>query len=120
MTELAAAAGLSDEEVLEARDAYRALQASSLDATTTRSEDGETPTLLDTLGSTDDGYGWALDRSALDTLLASLGERDRAIVELYFREELTQSQIGERLGYSQMHISRLLRRAIGELERAAA
>ena len=119
VTELAAAAGIEDEAVLEARDAYRALHASSLDATT-RSEDGDAPSLLDTLGSTDDGYGSALDRSAVETLLGALDERDRAIVELYFREELTQSQIGERLGYSQMHISRLLRRALGELERAAA
>ena len=61
-----------------------------------------------------------LDRSTLDSLLGELDERDRAIVELYFREELTQSEIGERLGYSQMHISRLLRRAVGELEKAAA
>ena len=98
---------------------YRALHASSLDATT-RSEDGDAPSLLDPLGSTGDGYGSALDRSAVETLLGALDERDRAIVELYFREELTQSQIGERLGYSQMHISRLLRRALGELERAAA
>ena len=62
----------------------------------------------------------ALDRVALDSLLDELDERDRAIVRLYYREELTQSQIGERLGYSQMHISRLLRRAVGELEKAAA
>ena len=106
--------------MLEARDAYRALHASSLDATT-RSEDGDAPSLLDTLGSTDDGYGSALDRSAVETLLAALDERDRAIVELYFREELTQSQIGERLGYSQMHISRLLRaRRARSAKRAAA
>ena len=70
--------------------------------------------------ATDDGYSTVLDRSALDSLLGGLDERDRAIVELYFREELTQSEIGERLGYSQMHISRLLRRAVGELEKAAA
>jgi RNA polymerase sigma-B factor len=117
--ELAAAASLSHEEVLEARAAYRALHASSLDATTHES-DGDAQSLLDTLGETDDGFGWALDRSALDSLLGSLDARDRAIIELYFREELTQAQIGERLGYSQMHISRLLRRAVGELEKAAA
>jgi RNA polymerase sigma-B factor len=116
--ELASAASLSAEDVLEARAAYRALHASSLDAGT-RDDDGGPLSLLDTLGETDDGYGSALDRSALDTLLESLSDRDRAIVELYFREELTQSEIGDRLGYSQMHISRLLRRAVGELEKAA-
>ena len=104
---------------LEARVAYRALHASSLDAPT-QDADGDTPSLIETMGGDDDGYSTVLDRSALDSLLGGLDERDRAIVELYFREELTQSEIGDRLGYSQMHISRLLRRAVGELENAAA
>jgi len=117
--ELAHEAGMSVEDVLEARQAYSALHASSLDMS---AHDGEADDVrvVDTLGATDDHYAEALDRTALDTLLGELEERDRAIVELYFREELTQAQIGERLGYSQMHISRLLRRAVGELERAAA
>ena len=118
IAELAEAASLTPEEVLEARAAYRALHASSLDAKPPDA-DGESPSLLDTLGTTEDGYGSALDHAALDSLLDELDERDRAIIQLYFREELTQSQIGERLGYSQMHISRLLRRAVGELEKAA-
>jgi RNA polymerase sigma-B factor len=119
LTELAEATALGAEDVLEARVAYRALHASSLDAPTLDA-DGESPALIETMGGDDDGYSTVLDRSALDSLLGSLDERDRAIIELYFREELTQSEIGERLGYSQMHISRLLRRAVGELEKAAA
>jgi RNA polymerase sigma-B factor len=119
VAELADAASLSHEAVLEARAAYRALHASSLDATT-NDADGDAPSLLETLGDVDDGFSSALDRSALDALLRALEARDRAIVELYFREELTQAEIGERLGYSQMHISRLLRKAVGELEKAAA
>jgi RNA polymerase sigma-B factor len=119
VAELAEATLLGAEEVLEARVAYRALHASSLDAPTQDAE-GETPALIETMGDDDDGYRTVLDRSALDSLLGGLDERDRAIVVLYFREELTQSEIGERLGYSQMHISRLLRRAVGELEKAAA
>ena len=118
--ELAAATGLDDEAVLEAREAYRALRAGSLDIGTRDADDDDSQTLLDTLGAPDEQYAEAIDRSALDTLLGSLEDRDRAIIELYFREELTQAEIGQRLGYSQMHISRLLRRAIGELERAAA
>jgi len=120
VAELSAATGLDAEAVLEAREAYRALHAGSLDVATRDGDDDESPSLLDTLGEPDEHYAEALDRSALDSLLGSLEERDRAIIELYFREELTQAQIGERLGYSQMHISRLLRRAVGELERAAA
>jgi RNA polymerase sigma-B factor len=119
VAELAQASSLGPEEVLEARAAYRALHASSLDATT-QDADGDAPSLIDTLGGDDDGYSAALDRSALDSLLGELDTRDRAIIELYFREELTQSEIGERLGYSQMHISRLLRKAVGELEEKAA
>jgi RNA polymerase sigma-B factor len=119
LTELAEATALGAEDVLEARVAYRALHASSLDAPTLDA-DGESPALIETMGGDDDGYSTVLDRSALDSLLGRLDERDRAIIELYFREELTQSEIGDRLGYSQMHISRLLRRAVGELEKAAA
>jgi RNA polymerase sigma-B factor len=116
---LAEATSLGAEDVLEARVVYRALHASSLDAPA-MDADGESPALIETMGDDDDGYSTVLDRSALDSLLGRLDERDRAIIELYFREELTQSEIGERLGYSQMHISRLLRRAVGELEKAAA
>ena len=119
VAELAREAGLSAEDVLEARQAYSALHASSLDMSA-HDGDADEVRVLDTLGATDEHYAEALDRTALDALLGGLEERDRAIVELYFREELTQAQIGERLGYSQMHISRLLRRAVGELERAAA
>ena len=117
--EVAAAAGLSPEDVLEAREAYSALHASSLDMT---AHDGDSDDIrvVDTLGVLDDGYRSALDRSALDSLLGSLQDRDRSIIELYFREELTQAEIGNRMGYSQMHISRLLRRAVGELEERAA
>jgi RNA polymerase sigma-B factor len=119
LTQLAEATALGAEDVLEARVAYRALHASSLDAPTLDA-DGESRALIETMGDDDDGYSTVLDRSALDSLLGRLDERDRAIIELYFREELTQSEIGERLGYSQMHISRLLRRAVGQLENAAA
>jgi RNA polymerase sigma-B factor len=119
LTGLAEATALGAEDVLEARVAYRALHASSLDAPTLDA-DGESRALIETMGDDDDGYSTVLDRSALDSLLGRLDARDRAIIELYFREELTQSEIGARLGYSQMHISRLLRRAVGELEKAAA
>lgn len=116
---LAKATGLSAERVLEARDAYRALHSNSLDAPHDgQGEEGDA-SLLDTLGETDERFAQALDRSTLDVLLDSLEARDRAVVELYYREELTQAQIGRRLGYSQMHVSRLLRRAIDRLELAA-
>jgi RNA polymerase sigma-B factor len=116
--QLAAATGLGAESVLDARQAYRAMYASSLD-TLTRAEDDGDRTLLDVLGEPDEHYTVVLDRSALDMLLEQLPSRDRTIIELYFRRELTQTEIGRQLGYSQMHISRLLRRAVQELERVA-
>jgi len=52
-------------------------------------------------------------------LLSRLPDRERAVVELRFHEDLTQSEIGERIGISQMHVSRLLRRAMSELHTMA-
>ena len=62
----------------------------------------------------------AFDRVLIDSLLETLDERDQTIVRLYYLEELTQSEIGRRLGLSQMHISRLLRQATDELMTTAA
>jgi RNA polymerase sigma-B factor len=72
------------------------------------------------MGTGDVGFQRAFDRVALDALLATLNERDQTIVLLYYREELTQSEIGRRLGLSQMHVSRLLRQATAQLADAAA
>ena len=57
----------------------------------------------------------AHDRTALYSVLDTLDERDRTIIRLYYKDELTQAEIGRRLGYSQMHVSRLLRQAVERL-----
>ena len=67
------------------------------------------------MGGTDANLERVLERSNLDAMINSLEDRDRLIVRLYFQGELTQSQIGVRLGLSQMHISRLLRGAVKQL-----
>ena len=113
--QLAEHVGVDVEDVLEAREAYRALRADSLDQPRFSSEEDGDDTLIDTLGTQDAEIGRVLERVALDTLIQTLEERDQEIVRLYYRYELTQAEIGARLGYSQMHISRLLRRAIDEL-----
>jgi RNA polymerase sigma-B factor len=64
------------------------------------------------LGERDEAMDLVEDFQALKPLLAELSERDRKIIELRFGEELTQAQIGEQLGLSQMHVSRLLSRAL--------
>jgi RNA polymerase sigma-B factor len=118
--QIAEHAGVSVEAVIEAREAYQALRADSLDKPLRSSEDDAGASVLDTLGTHDVDFERAFDRVALDSLLATLDARDQAIVRLYYREELTQAEIGERLGLSQMHISRLLRQATAQLTRAAA
>jgi RNA polymerase sigma-B factor len=118
-TQIAERAGVSVEAVIEAREAHLALRADSLDQPLRSAEEDAGASLLDTLGTRDADYDRAFDRVVLDSLLATLDERDQTIVRLYYRDELTQSEIGDRLGLSQMHISRLLRQATAQLVAAA-
>ena len=117
--QIAQRAGVSVEAVIEAREAHQAMHADSLDQPRRSSEHEGSASLSDTLGARDAGLERAFDRVVLDSLLDTLGERDQTIVRLYYREELTQSEIGARLGLSQMHISRLLRQATAQLAAAA-
>ena len=119
VAQIAEHAGVDVEAILEAREASRALHSDSLDRSEHIGDDHDGDSVLDTLGSHDAELPRALDRVTLDALLSTLDERERLIVELYYQHELTQSEIGERLGYSQMHISRLLRGAIAQLVRTA-
>ena len=120
--QIARHAGVSVEEVIEAREAYQALHADSLDQPrpSRDTDDDGGASLLDTTGTHDLAFRSAFDRVLLDSLLETLDERDQTIVRLYHLEELTQSEIGRRLGLSQMHISRLLRHATNQLVRTAA
>jgi len=117
-TELAAAAGVDVEDILEAREAQRALYSDSLDQHR-RCDEGDDASLLDTLGESDPELDRAVDRAALDSVLAQLDGRQRRIVELYYRDELTQAEIGRRIGCSQMHVSRLLRVAVTQMRAIA-
>jgi len=116
--EIAQHAGVDTEDVLEAREAYRALHAVSLDQPQ-RSEADDGDSLLDTLDAADSEIPRAEDRVMLDSLLATLDPRSEQIVRLYYQHDLTQAEIGQRLGYSQMHVSRLLRQAIAQLATSA-
>ncbi len=117
--EIAANAGIEVEDVLEAREAFRALHSASLDQPRGAREDDDAGSLLDTLGDADLEIGRAHDRAALDAVLDTLNNRDRTIINLYYQDELTQAEIGRRMGYSQMHVSRLLRQAVERLRLAA-
>jgi RNA polymerase sigma-B factor len=118
--QIAASAGIEVEDVLEAREAFGALHSDSLDQPRGARDDEDAGSLLDTLGDADLELGRAHDRAALHSVLDTLDERDRTIIHLYYNEELTQAEIGRRLGYSQMHVSRLLRQAVERLRLAAS
>lgn len=115
--EVARAAGLSVEEALAALEAATAHSAVSLDAPRRGGVEDEPSTIGDRLGREERGLACAEARADLTPLLARLPERERQVLVLRFGADLTQSEIGERLGISQMHVSRLIRRAI---ERATA
>jgi RNA polymerase sigma-B factor len=116
--ELADAAGCTLEDVVDALEAMRARVSESL-ARPAGADGDETFTLADALGREDPGFAAADDRASLAPLLATLSDRERIVVELYVREDLTQAQIGRRLGCSQMHVSRIVRGAMARLEAAA-
>ncbi len=117
--EVAAALGCTTEEVLEAQEAAASYEAASLDAPSTP-DDGESAALVDLLGGEDSGYELVEDRHAIATTWRELPEVERHVLELRFLHDMTQREIGEQIGYSQMHVSRLLRRALTRLETAAA
>jgi RNA polymerase sigma-B factor len=118
VAEIAAHVGATDESVLEALEAAAAYTTSSLEAPRSDSEDGGT--LGDSLGCEEQGFTLAEDRALLERLMSVLTPRDREVLRLRFEEDLTQSEIGERIGVSQMHISRIIRQAIAQLRDAAS
>jgi RNA polymerase sigma-B factor len=98
------------EEVLEAMQAGDAYTAVSLDSPLRI--DQEDVTVADSLGETDERLELAEHRPAITDALNALPERERSIVYLRFVKDLTQTEIAERLGISQMHVSRLIRTAL--------
>ncbi len=117
--EVAEHLGCSTEQVLEAQEAAASYEAVSLDAPAAR-DDGESATLVDLIGGEDSAYELVEDRQVIASTWLALPEIERQVLELRFMHDLTQREIGERIGYSQMHVSRLLRRALKRLETAAA
>src|ERR671915_1589638 len=117
--EVAKALRCSTEEVLEASEAAASYEAASLDAPSTR-DDSEAAPLVDMMGGEDSAYELVESRDAIASTWKALPEVERQVLELRFMHDLTQREIGERIGYSQMHVSRLLRRALNRLETAAA
>jgi RNA polymerase sigma-B factor len=113
VAELAAHLSLSEEEIVEGLSASNAYETRSIDAPAD-AEDAES-TLTRRLAVEDAGFDATLNHESLKPLIAALPSRDREILAMRFGEELTQSEIGQRLGLSQMHVSRLLTRILTHL-----
>jgi RNA polymerase sigma-B factor len=115
--ELAAAVGVDDEEILEAMQARSARGALSLHAP--QGDPADACSLEDTLGAEDEEIERAELRAELDRLLTSVSPRARAILRMRYEQDMTQVQIGELIGVSQMQVSRILRQTIGKLREAS-
>jgi RNA polymerase sigma-B factor len=118
--DVAEATGMSLEDVIEALDAGRSYSPAALDAPQAGGDESESRALGDTLGTTDRGFDYVELGQAIAPAFQTLPEREQTIVHLRFFEDLTQSEIAERVGISQMHVSRLLRRALDRLNAAVA
>ncbi|MGA5439974.1 SigB/SigF/SigG family RNA polymerase sigma factor [Streptomyces griseoincarnatus] len=116
VAELATLMNISEQQVVEGQIAANGYNSSSLDAALTGDgpEHGEA-VLADFIGVEEERLALVEDFHALAPLMAELSDRDREILHLRFVEEATQAEIGERLGCSQMHVSRLIKRIITRL-----
>ena len=115
--EVAKEIGASPESVLEAMEASVAYEASSLDAP--RASDSEGDSYADSIGADDAAYEQIEYMETIAPTMRALPERDRLVLKLRFEEDLTQSEIADLIGVSQMHVSRLIRRALGRLRTVA-
>jgi RNA polymerase sigma-B factor len=116
--EIAEAVGIEAEQVLEALEASGAYRATSL--STPRGNDDEAgETLGDTVGMSENGFALAEDRATLARLLQTVSPREREVLRLRFEEDLTQGEIGEVIGVSQMQVSRIIRQSLRRLRTVA-
>src|SRR6188508_993828 len=118
VAELAKAAGVEEEAVLEALESGRAY--SSLSLSTGGGGDDDDMDPLESLGTEEHQYEVSEDRAVLAPGFRVLDERERKILHLRFFEGLTQSQIAQQVGISQMHVSRLIRRSLEKIRQEIA
>jgi RNA polymerase sigma-B factor len=117
--EIAASVAAEEAEVLEALHAAGAYRATSLDAPRGNGDDDSDDTLGDTLSADDNHFARAEDRATLARLARGITSREREILRLRFAEDLTEAEIGERIGLSQMQVSRIIRQALLRLQVSA-
>ena len=118
VTEISTALNLTDEQVLEAMEAASAYDAVSLESYRFGDE-GDGETYADSIGVEDGRYELVEYGATIEPTLQALPARDRIVLHLRFVEDMTQAEIAERVGVSQMHVSRLIRRALERLRTVA-
>lgn len=118
ISEIAECLEMQDEDVLEAMEMGRSYQAISMDHSIEPGSDGSTVTLFDIVGREDEGFEMANRRIIVTEAMDVLNERERQIIQLTYLDQLSQKEAGERLGISQMHVSRIQRKAIKKLQDA--
>jgi RNA polymerase sigma-B factor len=118
--EIADEVGISDEELGEALEVISAHDAVSLDAPRALDPEGDAQTYAEVLGSDDQHLELVEYGASIAPALEDLSNRDRVVIHLRFIEDLSQAAIAERVGVSQMHVSRIIRRSARKLSAAAA
>jgi RNA polymerase sigma-B factor len=117
--EIAAKVGAGEEDVLEALEVFGAYRATSLQSPWGTDADGG-ETLADALGTDERGFAAAEDRATIARLMRGITPRERQVLWLRFARELTQAEIGEQVGVSQMQVSRIIRQSVTRLRAYAS
>jgi RNA polymerase sigma-B factor len=106
------------EDVLEAMEMTKSYQALSMDHSLDSDSDGGTITLFDVIGNSDAEFEKTDQRLVVANALSVLSEREKEVIQLTYIEQLSQKETGDKLGISQMHVSRIQRKAIKKLQEA--
>lgn len=115
IAEIAEHLDVSEENILETMEMGRSYKALSVDRKIEADSEGSTVALLDLVGDQEDGYSNIDYKMILEKILPILSEREQSILQCTFFENMSQKETGELLGISQMHVSRIQRRALRKL-----
>ncbi|OIJ21533.1 RNA polymerase sigma factor SigB [Anaerobacillus alkalidiazotrophicus] len=116
--EIAGFLDVTEEEVLETMEMSRSYHALSVDRSIDTDQEGGTVTLLDLVGATDTGYERTDQQLLIEKVFSVLNDMEKQILYCVYYEGLSQKEIGKKLGISQMHVSRLQRRALEKVQKS--
>lgn len=116
INEIATYLNVEEEEVLEVMEMSKSYHALSMDYSIESDHDGSSVTLFDVVGEVDDGFERTNRRIVVSKAMEALNEREKSVLKLTYIDQLSQKEAGDILGISQMHVSRLQRKAIKKLQ----